>query len=72
MAEVKTTGSTGIKFAHIIATVYDTSNQSVGTGMTFTTPAEIPASQSAPFDLKLKPSLTGVATIKLHLDFREG
>ncbi len=56
MGEVKNTGSTGIKFAQIIATVYDANNQTVGTGTTFTTPTDIPAGQSAPFDLMLQPS----------------
>ena len=71
--EVKNTGATGIKFAQIIATVYDANNQTVGTGMTFTTPTDIPPGQSAPFDLMLQPGdLIGAANIKLHLDFREG
>ncbi len=73
VGEVKNTGSTGIKFAQIIATIYEANNQTVGTGMTFTTTTDIPAGQSAPFDLILQPSdLTGAAAIKLHLDFREG
>lgn len=51
VGEVKSTGSTGIKFAQIIATISDANNQTVGTGTTVTSPTDIPAGQSAPFDL---------------------
>jgi hypothetical protein len=53
--DVKNGGYTGIKFAQIIATIYDADNQTVGTGTTFTTSTDIPAGQFAPYDLMLQP-----------------
>ena len=72
IGEVRNTGPTEIKFAQVIATVYNANYQTVGTSYTFTNPKDIPAGESAPFDLMLQPTdLNGATAIKLHLDFQE-
>lgn len=61
-----------ITFAKVTATYYDDQNKTIGTDFTFTDPMNIPAGQSAPFDLS---SLVGEVNqahlIKLHLDFQQ-
>jgi hypothetical protein len=75
IGEVINKGTETAKFMKIIATVYNSQNQTIGTEYTFTDPNSIEPGQSAPFKMTLGSfdniPVAEIDHIKLHLDWRD-
>jgi hypothetical protein len=73
--EIKNNGTNTSNFVELIATFYDTSNQTLGNKNTFTEPTTLQPKQAAPFTMYLSPNdmpLNKIDHVKYHLDWQNG
>jgi SLAP domain-containing protein len=73
--EIKNNGTNTANFVELIATFYDTSNQTLGNKNTFTEPTTLQPKQAAPFSMYLSPNdtpLNKIDHVKYHLDWQNG
>jgi Prolyl oligopeptidase family len=73
--EIKNNGTNTANFVELIATFYDTSNQTLGNKNTFTEPTTLQPKQAAPFTMYVSPTdmpLNRIDHVKYHLDWQNG
>ena len=73
--EIKNNGTNTANFVELIATFYDTSNQTLGNKNTFTEPTTLQPKQAAPFSMYVSPNdtpLNKIDHVKYHLDWQNG
>ncbi|MGB8034610.1 MAG: FxLYD domain-containing protein, partial [Nitrososphaeraceae archaeon] len=73
--EIKNNGTNTANFVELIATFYDTNNQTLGNKNTFTEPTTLQPKQAAPFTMYLSPNdapLNKIDHVKYHLDWQNG
>jgi hypothetical protein len=71
--EIKNRGTSTANFVELIATFYNTNNQTVGNENTFTKPPTLQPGQAAPFTMYLSPKdmpLSQIKSVKYHLSWK--